>query len=112
MEYFKMKMLDGSIVYDPEELESIAKEKAEKLSEKKRSKLLDEICEKATENIVEKRINANLQQIRQDIRNIISWETAESEPDAEAQEIALQTEEDSQQRKDADEMNRRLDAIR
>ena len=111
-EYFKMKLLDGPIVYDPEELEAIANEKASKLSDKKRDKLLEEICEKALENIVEKRINANLQQIRQDIKNIISWETADPEPDAEAQEIARQAEEEDRQRKEADEANRKLDAIK
>ena len=111
-EYYKMKILDDPIVYDEDELMEKARRKAEKTSVKKRQALLELITAKALENVVEKRINANLQQIRQDIKNIIAWETAAPEPDAEAQEIARQAEEEDRKRREAEEANRKVDAIK
>jgi len=110
-EYYKLKLLEGPVLFDPDELNAKALEMAKATVGKKREKLLGEITAKALENIVEKRINANLQQIRQDVKNIISWETASLEPDAEAQEISRECEEEESKDKGSNEKNKKLDKI-
>jgi len=110
-EYYKLKILEGSIVYAPDELKAKSLEMARATVGKKREKLLEEITAKAQENAVQKRITANLQQIRQDVKNIIARETASSEPDPETQAIARQAEEDERKRQAIAEKNRKVDAV-
>ena len=112
MEYYKLKILEGPVVYDSDELKSKAMEMVKATGEKKREELLEKIISKALENIVEKTVNANLQKIRQDIKNIIARETASPEPDAEAQEIARLAGEEQRRARDAREKNRKVDEIR
>lgn len=106
-EYFKLEILNGPIIYEPEELEVRALKMAQETPVERRKELLDEIARKACETAVEKRINDNLKKIRQDIKNIISWETSDPEPPKEAIEEMQKTKSKKQKKTESPEEKRK-----